>query len=107
MVRPLGPVQSAASHWAMARAIMGDPAMLNRAFFSGQAAGVGANFSGTTIRVSHEHCPCAVLNASWPTAEPPMSTLWSVHFGGVTNTLPPCAGSTTSEQEWFWSHPRN
>ena len=91
----------------MARAIIGDPATLNCEFFNGQAAGVGANFSGITIRVSHEHCPCEVLNASWPMAEPPMSALWSVHCGGVTNTLPPCAGTTTSEHGWFWSQPRN
>src|SRR6266851_2098943 len=106
MVSPCEPRHSPATQEFMALPRIGDPAAVNAAFLSLQAFGVGAKLSGITSRSAQEQELKVAPKSSWPIAKK-RSCEWSVHTGGLASTLPPCAGTTTSEQGWFWSQPRN
>src|SRR5579859_6043629 len=105
MVIPFLPAHRPVSHCCMATASMGEPAVLKAALRGGQPVGTGAKCSGTTIRSFQEQPPVAaknVLNASAvPDSPKPWSPLWSAQLLG----WPPCPGTITREQGWFWSQP--
>src|SRR6516225_8408458 len=106
MVSPWLPRHSPDTQEFMALASIGDPAAENAAFLNLQTFGVGAKVSGTTSRLPQEQVLKFALKASWPIAKV-RSCVWSLQTGGLASTLPPCAGTITSEQAWFWSQPRN
>src|SRR6266568_2912388 len=106
MLSPCDPRHRPATQEFIALASMGDPAAVNAAFLSAQTFGVGAKLSGITIRSAQEQALNVAPKSSWPIAKK-RSCEWSVQSGGLASTLPPCAGTTTSEQGCFWSQPRN
>src|SRR5215813_7909384 len=90
----------------MALSSIGEPVALNAAFLNGQALGVRAKLSGITSRSAQEQALKVEPKSSQACAKV-ASCEWSLQLGGLASTLPPCAGTTTSEQRCFWSQPRN
>ncbi len=91
------PVHSRDCHDDIALASIGEPITEKLALATGQSVGVGAKYSGITILSRHEQEPVSLLNAMAPMSDCPVSWLWSRQCAGDSKTLPPCAGTTTSE----------
>src|SRR6266516_3557723 len=106
MLSPCEPKHRAATQELIARSSIGEPAAVNAACLKLQTLGVGAKLSGITIRSAQEQVLYVAPKSSWPIAKK-RSCEWSAQSGGLASTLPPWAGTTTSEQACFSSQPRN